>query len=69
VQTRSDRLSLAGVGADGLPCIYTGTGQEAKGGDGAACVITHQRVRVWVSDGEGAYNHSIPNSRQERVLS
>jgi len=36
---QSDRLGLAGVGADGPPHIYIGTEQEAKCEDGAAYVI------------------------------
>jgi len=52
---RSDRLSLAGVGADGPPHIglHMGTGQESKGGDGAAYVIARWRVRLRASDREG----------------
>jgi len=66
VQTQSDRLSLAGVGADGLPHKYTSTGWEAKGRDGAAHVTAHQQVSV----GEcrrGAYNPSTPHTRQRWV--
>jgi len=51
-----------GTGADRPPRIYTGMRHEAKGGDGAAYVIASRQVRVWASDGNGVYNHSIPNN-------
>jgi len=45
------------------------TGEEVKGGDGAAYVSARQQVRVRASDGEEAYNHSIRNTSQGWVLS